>query len=159
MMMINTDLEGLLELVAKKRPDLLESLLSALEFSPAGPSVGDLARRLGLGSNNRARDLAMLSRTTVAQLDRLEREHRHSWRHPREVVEAPNVAALLGFAYGRRDRVTKTHRYQRLDAIAHKLGRLEEDDRRQRDFERFLTEPVPAVDPGWLRDFLGDQRG
>ncbi len=152
--MNSVDLAGLLELVAKKRPDLLDPLVSALEYSPAGRGLGELAKRWGVGPDDRAAELVELALKTAGHLDRLERKRRHAWRHPREVVDAPNLAALHSFACGRRDRAPEINRSRRLEIIGRKLERACEGDRRRRQVERFLSEPAPALDPEWLRDFL-----
>ncbi len=157
--MNSVEVASLLELVAKKQPDLLGPLVSALEFSPAGRSVGELANRWGVGPSDRVGDLVVLALRTAGHLDRLERKRRHIWRHPREVLDAPNVAALHSFAYGRRLRVSEITRSRRLEIIGRKLARAYEGDRQRRQVERFLSEPSAAVDPEWLRDFLGGQGG
>ncbi len=155
--MNSVDVAALLELVAKKQPDLLGPVVSALEFSPAGRGVGELAKRWGVGGDDRVAELVEVALKTAEHLDRLERKHRHGWRHPREVVYRPNVPALQSFAYGRRNRVREIRRARRLEILGRKLERAYEGERRRRQVERFLSEPVPAVDPEWLRDFLGER--
>ncbi len=48
----------------------------------------------------------------------------------------------------------ETNRSRRLEIIGRKLEKAYEGDLRRRQVERFLSEPAPAVDPEWLRDFL-----
>ncbi len=155
--MNSADVAGLLELVASERPDLLRPTVKALEFSRAAASVAELVERWGIGPENRAADLAEIAAKTSDHLDRLERK-RTSWRHPREVVDSPNVAALLAFAYGRCGRVPDLRRRRRLEIMARKLERAAESDRRRRSVERFLGEPARPVDSRWLRQFLRGER-
>ncbi len=157
--MNSVDVAALLELVAKKRPDLLGPVVSALEFSPAGRSVGELTKLWGVGGDDRVAELVEVALKTAENLDRLERKNRQSWRHPREVVPAPNVAALHSFAFGRRNRVEEIRRSRRLEIIGRKLGRAQESERRRREVERFLSEPATGVDPEWLREFLRNDGG
>ena len=133
--MNSADVAGLLELVAKVRPDLLGPLVSALEFSPAGRSVGELAKRWGVSPDDRVAELLAVALKTAGHLDRLERQHLHAWRHPREVVGAPNLAALHSFARGRSCREPGTKRSRRLEVIGRKLERAYEGDRRRRQID------------------------
>ncbi len=150
------DVAGLLELVASERSDLLRPLVKVLEYSRAAASVAELVDRWGIGPDNRVAELAEFAAKTSAGLDSLERTRR-AWRHPRQVVEGSDVAALLGFTYGRRGRVQDLRRRRRLEIIGRKLARAVESDRRRQAVERFLTEPAQPVDPEWLRGFLGER--
>ncbi len=151
----SAEVAGLLELLASERPDLLAPVVQALTSSPAVAGVTDLVRRWNVGYTT-ADELAALAAKTAEDLDLLERS-RHGWRHPRDVVEDPNLAALHSFVHGRRERLAiKSHR--RLEIIGRKLERAAESDRRREAFERFLAEPVRPVDPRWLAEFLGPRR-
>ncbi len=152
--MNSADVAGLLELLSKESPDLLGPLVSALEFSPAGRGIGELAKRWGVSPDDRAAELVALALKTAEHLDRLERQQLRAWRHPREVLGAPNLAALHSFARRRSGRVPGISRSRRLEVIGRKLERVYEVDRRRQRIESFLSEPAPAVDPEWLRDFL-----
>ncbi len=156
--MTSADVAGVLELVAGERPDLLRPVVDALEFSRAAASVAELVERWGIGPEDRAAELAELAAKTSAGLDQLERSG-YGWSHPREVIEAPSVFALLAFAYARRARVQGLRRRRRLEVMARKLERAAESDRRRRSVERFLGEPARPVDSRWLREFLGERRG
>ncbi len=151
------DFAGLLELVAGERPDLLRPVVDALEFSRAAASVAKIVEQWGIGPENRAAELAEIAAKTSAGLDQLERSG-YGWRHPREVVEAPSVFALLAFAYARRARVQGLRRRRRLEVTARKLERAAESDRRRRSVEKFLGEPSRPVDARWLREFLRGDR-
>ncbi len=147
------DVAGLLELVASERPDLLGPVVNTLEYSRAAAGVGDLVERWGIGPEDRAAELVAVAAKTSGHLDGLERTRR-SWRRPDQVIDAPNVPALLSFTHGRRARVQEFRRSRRLEIIARKLDRAAESDRRRRSLDRFLAEPRRPVDPEWLRAFL-----
>ncbi len=95
------DVAGLLELVAGERPDLLRPMVKALEFSRAASAVAELVERWGIGPEDRAAELAEVAAKTSGHLDQLQQRRGFGWRHPREVVDSPNVRALLAFAYSR----------------------------------------------------------
>ncbi len=158
--MNSVELTGVLEIIASERPDLLGSLVAGLEFRPAGRGIAALAKSWGVRSETPATGLSELAEValkTVRDLTRLEKR-RVGWRHPRQVVDKPNIPALHSFALRRSDRVTLA-RGRRLQMLANKLERAHEGERQRRMVEAFLHEPAPPVDPDWLRDFLGSHHG
>ncbi len=148
------DVAGLFELVASERPDLLGPLVDALEYSRAAGGVADLVKTWGIGPEDRAGELTLIAAKTSAHLDRLERLRR-VWRHPRQVIENPNVPALFAFALQRAARSPGLRKSRRLQIIGRRLERAAESERRRRLVESFLAEPPAPVDREWLRSFLG----
>ncbi len=138
------DVAVLLELVASERPDLLRPLVKALEYSPAGGGVAELAKQWNVPpSGKHAGKLVVIAATTAQHLDRLERKRRNVWRHPREVVDSPNVLALHSFAHGRRDRA----RFAALRVLDTACGRRAEGwswGSRTRTKRRAETNPSPG---------------
>ncbi len=95
---------GLLEIVASERPDLLGPLIEALEHSPAGRRLAQIAEMWGVRPEDRTEDLGHLAVRASKHHDRLEK-YRTGWRHPNQMVDEPNVRALLSFVFERRKRV------------------------------------------------------
>jgi len=156
--MNSAEVAGVLELVASERPDLIGPLVKALERSPTGHGIAELAKLWGIAPEDCTAELAETALITTKHLDRLERKRGVGWRHPRQLVDAPNVPALHSFALCRRGRVTGP-RSRRLEVIGLKLERAADSDRRRQMVETFLREPAPPVDGRWLRDFLGARSG
>ncbi len=142
---------GLLELVASEHPDLLGPLLEALEHSPASRGLAEVAEVWGMRPEDRDDDLGAVAVRASKHLDRLERR-RTGWRHPGQVVDAPNVYALLDFANARRGRVDGIARARRLDILMRKIKRVVEIERQRRQLDAFLREPSAPLD---LAAFMG----
>ena len=125
----------MIELIASHRPDLLPIYLDMASNSPARFAILELASDLGV---RETADLYQTALKIVADLDRLERR-RGGWRHPRQVVPAPNVGGLLRFCRARIPNVTGISRRRRLEILARKLQRVH-------DREKTLA---------WITDFIG----
>ncbi len=142
---------GLLELVASDRPDLLGPLIEALEHGPAGRGVAEVAEFWGIRPEDRADDLGPVAVRTAKHLSRLEKR-RTGWRHPAQVLDAPNVPALASFADARRGRVVGIARARRLDILRRKVERVAKLEHQRRQLDAFLRAPSKPVD---LAAFMG----
>ncbi len=129
-----------------------------LVYSRAAAGFADLVEQWGIEAENRAGELAEVAAKASAGLDQVERKRGFGWRHPRELVDSPNVPALLAFSYARRGRLQDLRRRHRLEMIGRKLERAQESDRRRQSVERFLSEPARPVGRQWLREFLRGER-
>ncbi len=147
---------GLLELVATERPELLGPLVKALEYSPARPGLVQVAEVWGVQPEDLAADLGAVAARASRHLDRLERRRPGTWRHPAQVVDAPNVEALATVADARHGRAEGMARARRLDILRRKLRRAAEVERQRRELDAFLREPSKPVDlaafMGWSAD-------
>lgn len=123
-----------LELTASERPELLDLHLDALLHSNMRPTVLRLAAEFGVSVDKLEHSLYRAS----LDLDRLEKARR-VWRDPARVLEAPNLAALVGLCRARAGRVHAIARRRRLETI---LGKLE------RAYEL-------ARSRAWIEDFIG----
>ena len=142
---------ALLELVASDRPDILGPLIEALEHGPASCGLAEVAEVWGIRPEDRAADLGTVAVRAAKHLDRLERR-RAGWRHPGQVVDAPNCQALASFANARRVRVVGIARAGRLDILLRKVERVAEVERQRRELNAFLRAPSKPVD---LAAFMG----
>ncbi len=143
---------GLLELVATKRPELLGPLVEALEYSPARPGLVQIAEVWGVRPEDLAADLGAVAAQASKHLDRLERRRPGTWRHPGQVVDAPNVEALATVADARHERAEGIARAKRLNIIRRKLERVAEVERQRQELDAFLRAPSKPVD---LAAFMG----
>ncbi len=142
---------GLLEVVASERPDLLGPLIEALEHSPAGRGLAQVAEVWDVRPEDHSEDLSKLAVCASKHLDRLEK-YRTGWRHPNQMVDEPNVQALVSFALERRRRVPGIARARRLDVLRRKLKRTAETERQRQELDAFLREPSAPID---LAAFMG----
>ncbi len=143
---------GLLELVASERPDLLGPLIEALEHGPAGHGLAEVAEVWGIRPEDRADDLGPVAVRASRHLDRLERRRPGTWRHPNQVVDAPNVEALATVADARHGRADGIARGRRLDILRRKLQRVAAVERQRRELDAFLRAPSAPVN---LSTFMG----
>ncbi len=125
----------ILELVAGQRPDLLPVYLDIVANSPARFAVLELASDLGLRDTH---DLHPVVLEIIADLDRLEKR-RTGWRHPKQIVDDPNVAGLLQFCRARSHNVPGISRRRRLEIMGKKLQRVYEQEKTR----------------AWIIDFIG----
>ncbi len=142
---------GLLEAIASERPDLLAEVVEVLEHSPARHGLAEVADVWGIQSGDRA-ELGAVALKASAHLDRLERRRPGTWRHPGQVVDAPNVQALASFADARRQRVAGLARTNRLGVVFRKVDRAAEVERQRRKLDAFMEQPSKPVD---LAAFMG----
>ncbi len=126
---------AMMELMATHRPDLLPVYLDMATNSPARFAVLELASDFNLREAN---ELHQATLKIISDLDRLERR-RGGWRHPRQVVQDPNVSGLLHFCRARIQNVNGLGRRRRLEVMARKL---------QRVYDREKTH-------AWITDFIG----
>ncbi len=143
---------GLLELVATERPDLLAPLVETLQNSPGRRGLAKVAEVWGIRPEDRAADLGAVAVRASRHLDRLERRRPGTWRHPDQVVDAPNVEALATVADARRERADGIARARRLDILRRKLRRVAAVERQRRELDAFLRAPSRPVD---LAAFMG----
>ncbi len=155
--MNSAEIAGLLEVIASERPDLLGPVVATLKLdSDSSGGLQELASSWEVRSPTPASgrsELFEVALKAARDLDRLEKR-RGGWRHPREVVEEPNLTVLYSFTLRRIER-SRIVRGRRLRVLASKLERAYEGERQRRMIEAFIYEPVPPVDPDWLRNFLG----
>ncbi len=126
---------AILDLVASQRPDLLAVYLDIVANSPARFAVLELASDLGVRGTQ---DLCPVVLKISADLDRLERR-RTGWRHPKQIVDDPNVAGLSHFCRARIQNVPGIARQRRLEVIAMKLQRIHDQEKTR----------------AWITDFIG----
>ena len=126
---------AMLELVTSQRPDLLPAYLDMASNSPARFAVLELASELGIRD---ADDFYPTLLKIVADLDRLERR-RGGWKHPRQIVQNPNIAGLLYFCRARISNVSGIGRRRRLEVMARKLQRVHDREKTR----------------AWITDFIG----
>ncbi len=143
-------LTAVLELVASEQGDCMSWLLKVLKHSTTGFALADLHRKW---QSEEIEELATVAVKAARDLDRLE-SCRRFWRHPRQMIDDPHIAALYSFALRRRSRVTGISRGRRLDMIGRRLKVLSDREHRRRELKAFLREPVTPVDREWLHDFL-----
>ncbi len=142
----------LLELVASERPNLLGPLIETLKHGPAGRGPAEVGEIWGIRPEDRAADLGAVAVRASRHLDRLERRRPGTWRHPDQVVDAPNVEALATVADARRERADGIARARRLDILRRKLRRVAAVERQRRELDAFLRAPSRPVD---LAAFMG----
>ncbi len=147
---------GLLELVASERPDLLGPLVEVLELGPAGRGLAEVSEVWGIRSEDLAADLGPVAVRAAKHLDRLERRRPGTWRHPDQVVDAPNIEALATLADARHGRTEGIARARRLDILRQKLERVARAEQARHELDAFLREPSKPVDlaafMGWSAD-------
>ncbi len=83
---------AVLELVASELPDLLPFVVGTMEASPARSEVLALVKLFDV---KRPRDVAARAGRAAFQLDRLERNARRKWTHPREFLGADGLPASI----------------------------------------------------------------
>ena len=148
---------GLLELLASERPDLLGPVFEALKYSPASPGLAQVAELWSIRPEDRAADLEAVAVRASSHLDRLERRRPGTWRHPGQVVDGPNIAALVSLASARHGRVEGMARGKRLNVIRRKLKRAAAVERQRRQLDAFLREkPSQPVDVAAFMGWSGD---
>ncbi len=125
---------ALLEIVGSKQPTLIEFQTQALLDSPLSFALRELAATFGVAPE----DVGEAVGRACTHLARLER-HRRTWRDPAEVVESPNLAALVSVCRARIRRTSPAKRRQKLERI---LRRIEPAHR--------LVQTR-----AWIDDFLG----
>ncbi len=123
-----------LEIVASEQPDLIEFLAQSLVGSPVSFAIRELAATFGVAPE----DVGETVGRACTHLDCLER-HRRAWRQPAEVVESPNLAALVTVCRARIRRASPPKRRLKLERI---LRRIEPAHRLART-------------RAWIDDFLG----
>ncbi len=125
---------AVIEIVASEQPDLIEFHVQALRNSPVSFAMRELATDFDVAPE----DVGEAVGRACIHLDRLER-HRRAWRDPTEVVESPNLAALVAVCRARIRRASPPKRRQKL--------------------ERILRRVEPAYQlaqtRAWLDDFIG----
>ena len=127
----------LLELTATERPELLEFHVETLLNSVMGFAVHQLAADFGVPLEKVGLTLYQASQ----DVDRLVKR-RGVWRNPAQVLESPNVSALLYLCRARAHRLHGTARQRRLDVILRKLERADELARSRAWIEDFIGPPV-----------------
>ncbi len=147
---------GLLEMVASERLDFLGPFIEVLEHSPAGRGLLEVAEVWGIPPEGRATGLGVVAARAAKHLSRLERR-RTGWRHPKEIVDAPNVNALVDFADARSSRIDGVARARRLEVLGRKLKRAADVERQRQQLDAFLREkPAQPVNlaafMGWSAD-------
>ncbi len=135
---LRDDIAGMLELVASQRPDLLPIYLDMAANSPARFAVLELASDLKVRDPERLYPVLL---KISADLDRLEKR-RTGWRHPRQILNNPNVVGLLYFCRARIKNVPGIARRRRLEVMSRKL---------QRAYDQEKTR-------AWITDFIGAPR-
>ncbi len=126
---------AMMELMATHRPDLLPVYLDMATNSPARFAVLELASDFNVRETN---ELHQATLKIIGDLDRLERR-RGGWRHPRQIVQNPNISGLLVFCRARIQNVNGLGRRRRLEVMARKLQRVHDREKTH----------------AWITDFIG----
>ncbi|MCP3959662.1 MAG: hypothetical protein GY719_17575 [bacterium] len=145
---------AVLEVVATESPEQLDWLCSTLAQSQARADLRQLAAEQ-LGGVD-VDQIAGVVRKAERDLGVLRSRIRRHWRHPRELVEAPNVAALhtLASARARRSPGGSPARRAWL-RLAQRLLRAHHADRRCRRLLDFLNErSAPGTGARALESYL-----
>ncbi|MCP3962327.1 MAG: hypothetical protein GY719_31170 [bacterium] len=130
-------ISALLELTASGRPQLLDFQLDVLLNSPLRYSLQHLAVALDVP----AEKLGPVIYRASLDLDALERR-RGVWRDPGEILDSPNVPALLHLCCARAGRIDSGHRRRRLEVIERRLKAAHELARSRAWIEEFIGEPL-----------------
>ena len=138
---------AVLELLVAQARNLLPYQLELTRQSALRHALDELAREWRTTPEN-------LADTLTSAGDALERliRRRRVWRDPAEVLDAPNVAAILALAEARAARIVNVVRRRPLEQVCRKLRRaLDQQSCRQR-IEQFLAEPPPPDD--WIDQYV-----
>ena len=136
---LRESIAGMLELVASQRPDLLPIYLDMVSNSPARFAVLELASDLKVRDTQ---DLYPVLLKISTDLDRLEKR-RTGWRHPKQIINMPNVVGLLYLCRARIQNVPGVARRRRLEVMTRKLERVHDQERTR----------------AWINDFIGTTSG
>ncbi len=143
---MKTAVAATLELIASERPDLLDFQLEAFLTSSVRLVVFDLATACQAPLD----ELGPVIGKACRDLDALEKARR-IWHDPAQVVEEPNVAALLHVTSARTGRARVKAHLRKLEAIGEKLDRFrrqleaaQKHDRSRSLVESFIGPPLPA---------------
>ncbi len=128
----------LLELVTAELPELLPFAGELLRQSALRFAAIELAKDWGV----RLEQLPATVARATAGLDRLVR-YRGGWRRVSQVIEAPNVAAIIALAEAR---LARTPDHRRLGPLVRKLKRLAAKKRTEDRIRSFLNEPGSPID-------------
>ncbi len=129
---------GVLEIVASEQPALLPLLTHALLESPVAFAFRELAATFNVAPE----DVGEAVGRACTHLDRLER-HRRTWRDPAEVVESPNLAALVFVCRARINRVSQLKRRQKLERMLRRIEPVHRQARTRAWIDDFIG-PLPA---------------
>ncbi len=130
---------AVLEIVASEQPQLIEFQVQALLDSPLSFALRELAATFGVAP----RDVGEPVVRACAHLDRLER-YRRTWRDPAEVVDSPNLAALVSVCRARIRRASQPKRRQKLERILRRVEPAQGLARTRAWIDNFLG-PLPAA--------------
>ncbi len=107
---------AVLEIIASEQPELLQFQAQALLNGPLSFAVRELAAAFSVAPEEVAQEIGQ----ACIHLDRLEKRRR-TWRDPAEVLDSPNLAALLCVCRTRLKRVSPPTRRHRLERIQRRL--------------------------------------
>ena len=130
-------ISAILELTASGRPQLLGFQLEALLNCPQRYALQQLAVELDVPAEKLARAIYQAR----LDLDRLEKR-RGVWRDPGEILDSPNVPALLSLCRARLGRIASDQRRRRLEVIARRLEAAHELARSRAWIVEFIGEPL-----------------
>ncbi len=125
---------GALEVIASEQPELLEFQAQTLLNSTMGFAVRELGAALEVAPENVGQAVSR----ACTDLDRLAK-HRRTWRDPAEILDSPNLTALLYVCRARLDRTSPPTLRRRLEKV---LRRLE-------------SAYGLARSRAWIEDFIG----
>ena len=129
---------AVLEVVASARPGLVEFQAQALLHSTMSFAVRELAAAFGIAPEKVGAEVGR----ACDHLDRLEKS-RLTWRDPAEILDSPNLAALLYTCRARLRRASPPTRRFKLERILRRLEAAYEKARTRAWVEDFIG-PLPA---------------
>ncbi len=129
---------AILEIVASEQPELLEFQAQALLNSTMSFALRDLAATFDVAPE----DVGDAACRACTHLDRLER-HRRTWRDPAELLDSPNLSALVSVSRARIRRTSPPARRQKLERIQRRVEAAYKLARTRAWVDAFIG-PLPA---------------